>query len=278
MLKTKPNRSFELAVLRGGKEKKLTGTLGWRPLEVVRPEAKDPRLVQAGMASPDAIDLEKNSPMSMLATLQRCGDQHLDDEEKEAEDELNRELPGVHLRTENWQIAASDQTHAVFRQTLPEFGLEITKTYRLAKVPQDKLTESDYPAYHLQFSLAIKNIAKKTQKVAYRLDGANGLPREGWWYANKVSRNWGGAGLRDVVVLFEGGEPRQVGCPTIADGKLDPPWQDQTLTFLGVDAQYFSAVLIPKGDTGRRDLSVDALARGQRAIRSGRTSPTPRSA
>ena len=107
----------------------------------------------------------------MLATLQRCDDQHLDDEEKEAEDELNRELPGVHLRTENWQIAASDQDQVVFRWTLPEFGLEITKTYRLVKVPEAKLTESDYPAYHLQFNLTIKNIDKKTRTVAYRLDG-----------------------------------------------------------------------------------------------------------
>ena len=74
------------------------------------------------------------------------------------------------------------------------------------------------------------------------------MPREGWWYANKVSRTWGGAGLRDLIVKFDEGETQTVGCPVITDGKSPPPWRER-LTFIGVDAQYFSAVMIPQGQS-----------------------------
>ncbi len=33
---------------------------------------------------------------------------------------------------------------------------------------------------------------------------------EGTWYANKVGRNWGGAGLRDYLIRFEGQDPVMV--------------------------------------------------------------------
>ena len=245
--KTKPRQQVELTVLRDGKNKKLTATLGWRPLEVVRPERKDPHDVVAGKASYDAVRLKQNCPLSMLSTIQQIDDQRIDDESGDLD--VERELKGLHLRAENWQVAAADQEHVVFRQALPEWGLAITKTYRLAKVPGDHASEADFPAYHLTFELAIKNVGDKSRKVAYRLDGPNGLPREGWWYANKVNRNWGAGGLRDVVVSFDHDTPQQVGCPKIADGKLDPPWQDEALTFISVDAQYFSAVLLSQGDT-----------------------------
>ena len=61
----------------------------------------------------------------------------------------------------------------------------MTKTYRLAKVPEAKLSDADFRGYHLEFELRIKNLAAagKARKLAYRLDGPNGLPHEGWWFA-----------------------------------------------------------------------------------------------
>jgi len=83
--------------------------------------------------------------------------------------------------------------------------------------------------------------------VAYQLDGANGLPDEGGWYANKIGRDWGAVGLRDVVVSFNGATPSLIGAPKIAKNKVDKPWQDDSpLTYIGGDAQYFSVVLIPQ--------------------------------
>ncbi len=223
---TRPGQKIEVKILRDGKEQKLTTTLTRRPLEVVA--------------------LENNDPSSFLLTLQQIDDQRIADDKTDEPVELGRELKDVALRNTTWQIIEADQTHVVFSKKLPQYGLEIFKTYRLAIVPQASLADPDYKAYNLEFSLKIVNQGETVRKVAYRMDGPNGLPTEGWWYAYKVSRNWGGAGLRDVVASFDEGVPKMVGCPTIASDKLGLPWPDQPLTYIGVDAQYFSVVMIPQ--------------------------------
>ena len=224
--KSKPGQKVKVTVLRDGEEKQLSATLIRRPLSVVAPEEDD--------------------PLSFLLTMQQIDDKKIPDDEKDKDVELGRELKGIKLRSTTWQKVEADQTHVEFSKKLPKYDLEIFKTYSLAKVPAESMADRDCKAYNLEFSIKIVNRSKTTaRKVAYRLDGANGLPKEGWWYAYKVSRNWGGAGLRDVVVSFDQNVPKMVGCPTIAGGKLDPPWQDQSLTYIGVDAQYFSVVMIP---------------------------------
>ena len=55
--------------------------------------------------------------------------------------------------------------------------------------------------------------------MAYRLDGPNGLPREGWWYANKVSRTWGGRAARRRCLVRPGRDVKQISCPAIAAGE-----------------------------------------------------------
>ena len=133
------------------------------------------------------------------------------------------------LRTANWKVVPTGKKDvAQFRYPLPEKGLEIVKTYRLVQVPEDRRQTAIYPAYHLEFEIEIRNVGDETHKVAYRLDGPNGLPTEGKWYASKVSRNWGGSGLRDFVISMGGGTPGMIGATTIADDKkLPSPWPDK---------------------------------------------------
>ena len=250
--KLKPKQTIGIIVMREGHELVLTAKLRRRPLEVVQPEAED--------------------PFSMLMTLQQWDDQKLADIEKKAEEAcekqceelgkeeaaakkeilrhetIQRELDGIALRGVNWKLVESDATHVRFRRALPKKGLEVFKTYRLARVPDASLEDANYPAYHLEFEIEIRNADNKAHKVAYRLDGPNGLPTEGKWYSSKVSRNWGGAGLRDFIISFGGTTPEMTGAMAIADGKPLPPRPDtpeKMLTFVGVDAQYFSAVLMP---------------------------------
>jgi YidC/Oxa1 family membrane protein insertase len=255
--KTKPNKKIAIQILRDGKPATLEATLRRRPLEIIKPEGDD--------------------PLSMLLTLQQFDDKRLADVEKaqrekwenddkhqekepDAEDLLRqddrylsllrRELDGVKMRTASWKIVPTGKKdEAQFNYALPEMGLEIVKTYRLAQVPDDPRAPGSLPGYHIEFEIEIRNVGAESHKVAYRLDGPNGLPTEGRWYASKVSRNWGAAGLRDFIISMGGSTPGMVGAPTIAEGKKLPlPWPekaDTPLTFIGVDAQYFSAVLMP---------------------------------
>jgi len=248
LAKTRPGQTVKLAVLRGKKEIELSPKLRRRPLEVVKPEGDD--------------------PLSMLLTLQQFDDAKIaHDEEEEngkAKDKaeveareshhrtaIGRELAGVKLRTATWRVVPSNEKDvARFRRRLPELGLEVTKTYRLVQVPDKSRKDGNFPAYHLEFEIEIRNIGNASHKVAYRLDGPNGLPTEGSWYASKVSRNWNGSGLRDFVISFGKNVPDMVSPSTIAEAKDlsvrpdSPP--DRLLTYIGVDAQYFSAVLMPE--------------------------------
>ncbi len=256
---TRPGQQVKLSIVRDGNPDTLTAILRRCPLDVVRPEGDD--------------------PLSMLLTLQRFDDRRIDRQENKEEKEdakaadnngkkdalqprheaVSRELNGLKLRTANWRLVESDQLHATFSRRLPEMGLEITKTYRLIMVPKQSMADKNYPAYHLEFEVEIRNIGDQTHEVAYRLDGPNGLPTEGKWYAYKVSRNWGGSGLRDFIISFDGGVPGMINATAVADGDLDPPWPDESLSFIGVDAQYFSAVLIPQREN-RSEVWFDELS------------------
>jgi membrane-associated protease RseP (regulator of RpoE activity) len=254
----KPGRTIELQIVRDGKPMTLQPELTRHPLEVIRPAADDP------------IAPSTDDPLSLLMTMQQIDNQTIPDDDKIlkelegkklSEDETNkevldRELKGVALRDSVWKIVEADREHVVFRQKLSKYCLEIYKTYRLKKVPGDALKKPDFPGYHLTLEIKIVNYSNdkdikdedprknKVHEIAYRLDGPNGLPTEGYWYANKVCPNWWqSAGLRDVVVSFDGGDMQMATCMNIPNPKKRDFWVGQSVTYIGVDAQYFSAVL-----------------------------------
>ncbi len=231
--KTSPDQTIELAVLRDGEEQKFSATLGWQPLAVIRPE-HDSRAVQI-------VEPNNHDPLSFLMTIDQFDNQSLEDGDVE--------LKNVDLVHGRWEVVASNETLAQFRKNIPALGLEVTKTYRLQKVPADQTHDKDYPAYSLLLDVAIANTGDAPHAVAYRLDGPTGLPTEGYWYAIKVSRNWGAAGLRDVVARFEGGATTQVSTASIADEDFDTLWTKTPLDFIAVDAQYFSVALIPQKES-----------------------------
>ncbi len=263
--KTKPDKSVELTIQRDGRPLPgpLTVKLIRRPLEVIRPERSTPQIFSTKGPFDDAVldprDPDRNSPLCLLTTLQEVdGDKLLPSDDPKAKmfDELNQELKGVELRQANWTVVEHDGEHAVFRREVPAFHLEVTKTYRLVKVDGDPAVDRDARAYHLELSLSVKNKDKAAHSIAYRLDGPNGLPREGFWYAysSKVGIQ-GDAGLRDVVYQLTHAEVNMVPCSELKD-KLSANMVESAAfsdlnrpKFFGVDAQYFASALIPDPET-----------------------------
>ena len=238
--KKKPGKKYDLVYARDGKEGKAAVELIRRPLAVVAPEGKD--------------------PLSMLMTLDRVGDKSFSELQRGKEAKFDEELPQVALRKSVWTVAESTEDKVVFRKTLAKLKLDVYKTYQLVKTPEKELKNPDYPSYHLDVSVRIVNSSTAERVIAYRLDGPTGLPLEGAWYASKVSRNWGAGGLRDVVASFNHATPVMINCPTIAtdeqrkrnaaekgeDYLVVNLWQQNSLSYIGVDAQYFAATLIPQ--------------------------------
>jgi YidC/Oxa1 family membrane protein insertase len=235
---TRPGDEIRLTIRRGTASEsgdlEFTVKLDERPLELIRPEA----------------DPGTRPVPSFLTGIHSIGN------DEAGYDEL--ELPSVRsLRTGHWKME-EEEDGVVFRK-LVSLGegddagqLEFVKRYQLKPIPADQLDNHDYPGYHLVMNVEVWNRTAAEQEVAYRIDGPNGLPLEGWWYSYKTSPQWGGAGARDIIWRGKDDKEKLRG-PTQIDKELDKqpePLLDQAsrggseLDYLGVDTQYFSAVML----------------------------------
>ncbi|QDU27511.1 Membrane protein insertase YidC [Anatilimnocola aggregata] len=257
---SKPGQSIEVTVDRttAGKTESLKYTilLTRRPLEMIRPETRvtaDKRTV--------------TDPLSMLLTLETLQGVQI----KAGEEEI-RGLSA--LRNGNWEMSDQSESGVTFSMTLTEQtlqgigrkeagSLKITKRYSLPKAGKEEKIPGKAKIYHLDMVVGVENTGDKPLGLAYRLDGPNGIPLEGWWYSTKLHRDmFRGAGARDV--LYQTGDlPHHlVGTPMIFDHAkkalkdhttIEYLLQDNSkdaepLTFLGVDAQFFAAMVMPVGD------------------------------
>ncbi len=261
----RPNQSVKIRVRRGEKEIVLDATLRRPPLKLIRREAGAPFSFEMALALANKMRLA-----DIRAPLEERMAQVKDPMEKELLylQWLHAEIPDLGMRSENWHILADTadprrpetwQNSEIKPTPQPResvrfgiyherLGLVVLKTYTLANAPKDKQSDPDNPSYHFDLTVEVINVGKDAQEVAYELDGPNGLPTEGAWYARKMSNSWSAVGLRDVAVRIGKGTVQLVPCPAIARDKWGVPWKDasETITALGVDAQYFSVIMLPK--------------------------------
>ncbi len=113
-------------------------------------------------------------------------------------------------------------------------------------------------SYAIDMSVEVVNLSNRSQQLAYRLEGANGITLEGWWYSNKITRRFSGAAARDVVCkttadghrLFSGYELLK-----LAKSQPEDPAQNifamggaegsRDMQYIGIDAQYFIVGYVP---------------------------------
>jgi YidC/Oxa1 family membrane protein insertase len=231
---TKPNQQVEVTVRRGDETKKLLATLVRMPAQVIRPEQNS--------APIQVVKPGGHDPLSLLLTLSSVDGVGIPDDA--------RELAGVRLRNANWKGRKVDERTVEFERVVAKNNLKIVKRYQLAKADPD-LDDNAQAAYHLNVTVGLHNVDEENaHDVAYRFDGPNGLPTEGWWYLNRISTEWSGVGTRDVALRFEGNPATLISSLKVADDTFDPGVRKDTvespLVYAGVDSQYFSAVLLPQ--------------------------------
>ncbi len=187
---TSPGDTVQLEVKRTSGDESQTinfnVTLAERPLELIQPES----------------DLGSQPVPSFLTGIHSIGN----DEARFNDVELG----GVaSLRSSTWKMEKDGQA-VIFRKMVnvgddPDgTRLEFVKRFQLAQLPADQSTNHDFPGYHLEMNLEIWNRGKADEEVAYRVDGPNGLPLEGWWFSYKTHPSWGSAGARDVIWRVNG--------------------------------------------------------------------------
>lgn len=246
-----------IEVVRDGKTIPLTVLSIRRPLEVIRPE---PELPTAGL---------ETHQLSYLLTLHHIGGRSTQFDQTEFP-----ELPS--LRRGNWESSLSDQDGAAqveFRFPLAshelakigaEGAIEVVKRFSLR--PRTSESETTGRNYHFDFDVEIVNQGAQDLAVGYRIDGATGLPLEGWWYSYKTRpgygrSSWGAAGVRDVVWRQIDGRHSMYANPQIRDRARDHLEDNESkeypitaaggtfrLDYLGVDAQYFNSSLLATKD------------------------------
>ena len=234
--KLKPGRTITLeAQSSDGQPQEFEVKLTRKPLEIIRPERENVLMREK------SVPAELKSPASFLLTVKRLGNDELEDDQKE--------LPDVELLESNWELVEHDQDSATFRQRLPKQGVEVIKTYRVAKNGDQESNDPDYPAYHLTLEIEFRNLGDKAVNLAYRLDGPNGLPIEGWWFANKVGHAWT-VGIRDFMYrATDYSDPFQFGPQAVVDKPEEASKRGEPLAYIGIDAQYFSSMMIPEKPT-----------------------------
>jgi YidC/Oxa1 family membrane protein insertase len=234
---SKPNSRIKVGLLRKGSPanaETVEVELRRHPLQLIRPEYTD------------KDDKTKHDPLSFLLTLQQVGE-----DARLAQDET--ELAGVELRDARWELLPHDPAkgdEVAFRRTVPGKNVEIVKRYTLER--RDEKQKADTAqAYTLRMRIELKNTAAEARKLAYRLDGPTGLPVEGYWYSRDskigLANN---CGMRDVTFgKLEDGRivDQMITCTEIVD-KSFADITEKHLKYVGVDAIYFTAAMLPQVD------------------------------
>ena len=264
LAKTKPGDLVTLTIVREGWEQPFSKeiTLGRHPIDIVRPES-GPRsyeeYTRLGGLRGVRFDGEHSSDqLSFLTTLHRVNndDWQLRQPKSTVSDNasnrgiqprdemLDDELPGVDLRRAPWELVPSDETEVVFRKVVPQWQLQVTKTYKLAQ-------KEEHPGkrvgggYQLTLKIDIRNLDTEPHTVTYQLDGPTGLPLEGGWYAQKAGPGWGVYGIRDIVVRFAGSPERMISNNEIRFDRNKITRVDASLDYMGVDSRFFQCTLKP---------------------------------
>ncbi|TWT30926.1 membrane protein insertase YidC [Blastopirellula retiformator] len=251
---TKPGDEIQLVVERKGADAvsllDYTAQLTEIPLEVIKPETSEVVDELTGLTR--SIE----HPSAYLTSLARINGSIIPVEGKMVSD-----MP---LVEKNWRLVESDDPTIVQFETLvtPEdlpqgvrfARLRLVKTYELPKRPEAGAADENYNPYGLKFKLQVFNDGEEAVDAAFRQYGATGLPTEGWWYSNKISRGWGGAGLRDVVWEDSRNAYEMFTVASIVSEYEDKEGDRQVsmfkvddqvkAKFAGVDAVYFASAMV----------------------------------
>ena len=231
----KAGKDIELNVRRGRQDLTLSVKTWKMPMQIIRP------------TSPELLSEREKKRRAFQFTLKH--------QQQGAWPDLDEQM-----RSRNWQgqIREIDgQEVAEFTYELPVTSdgkkFQVIKRFRLSNDPERK--------FHVYMDIEIRNLGDKPASVNYELCGPTGLPREGWWYQQKIhGGTWAigrMAGARDITMGSVGNPFKFVSGPQIVTDKGNDlsgtvlvekgaPLAQRNLRYIGVDTLYFNVALIPK--------------------------------
>ena len=248
LLVTKPGDETEITLLRGDDltEMQLVAVLTEHPLDLVR-------LAKDGGTDQVPGNLSRSSCLMTLSQVNR----------KSIEPDQRNITGLVNPMELNWTVESDLNSTSSSSLSTVELSLELSSREMAAIDGEALRLRRSYSlkpeSYDLGLMIQIDNLAEQAQDLAYRLEGANGITLEGWWYSNKISPNWSdGAAARDIVCKTESSGHRLISgyklLKTAKKEKADPNETifagdssdgERKLRYIGVDAQYFDVAYLP---------------------------------
>ncbi len=192
--------------------------------------------------------------LSCLLTLSQVGAMEL----KVSEPEMAG-LPSQHNQV--WDVVEQPANPAELQKAVYRLPVSPAALAKMKAAPVDLLHSYTLmpDSYLIDMEVGVENKGTVPQTLGYRLGGPSGITLEGWWYSNKISPNFGGAGARDVIYRNTGSGDVLWGTYALikeARKKKLPPAKvlispddadsERELQYVGVDAQYFTVAYIPE--------------------------------
>lgn len=150
---------------------------------------------------------------------------------------------GADLAQCDWEVVSQNQSEATFRMPSPDGSVEVLKHYSVKK--RDPPRQHDSASeYELHLDLTFKNKGQAPRILNYELLGPVGVPLENLENTQK---------FRDVVVSFTSDNKAHwiTGKALAEDEAAKEEWKGP-LRWIGVDVQYFAALLIPGVDQSEK--------------------------
>ncbi len=181
------------------------------------------------------------------------------------------------LGTENWEVAETRKdadgliSGVTFRFASEELGIELFKSYDIKK-PEPKPEEShdgrdtQYEGYELHFKITVKNLsADKNQVLAYILQGPVGIPLENADNARKfrdIKMGFLSPDEKDFPVEERSIVSNSMTASGVVSNDDENTIEDWTspIKYIGVDNQYFAALLVPVEDQLEKQYIESAVA------------------
>jgi YidC/Oxa1 family membrane protein insertase len=173
---------------------------------------------------------------------------------------IDKALGPEKLETVHWELVEHDPSQAIFRFEEPTTGLRVTKRYALdAELPPAGADDREFRdvtanGYQLKLTLTIENLKAETQPVQYMLRGPVGVPLEDALNTSKHTDVRLGFLRTDGEVdhsTFHAYTVHKQWKQAFGGAEVDlakiEVWK-RPVQYIGVDTQYFAALVHPVGD------------------------------
>jgi YidC/Oxa1 family membrane protein insertase len=150
------------------------------------------------------------------------------------------------LAVVDWEIVHKNESSVTFRFPWPDGSAEILKTYTLHK-GQPAQRDDDYNGYVVDLDIKFISHANRPLPVQYDLRGPVGLPLENADNARTFVEIKVGTVAKpgSPVVMPAKDVVKQLDAVAAGDRAQVDQWRDP-LQYIGVDVQYFAALILPK--------------------------------